>query len=217
MARARWLERGFAAPIAGAVGSLAAERGAGSPVLDIGCGDGFFLAALAAGRGFAASQCAGVDLSAEAIRRAARRMPGALWLVSNADRGLPFADGTFGLVLSLFGRRPAPEIARVLRPGGCLIAAVPGSDDLGELRAAVMGAAKPLPGAATLEQDLGGAFDTVASRSLRWGARLDREAITDALAMTYRGARNKVRQRAAKLDGLDVALSAEIGVFAPRV
>ncbi len=95
-------------------------RGEALPVLDVGCGEGSVLAALAARRSIVAH---GVDLSADAVDLAAAALPAGVWVVANADRGLPFADGSFDLALSLLARRPADELARVLRrdwhaPGG---------------------------------------------------------------------------------------------------
>ena len=75
-----------------------------------------------------------VDLSAPALRRAARAHPRAAALGANAWQPLPLADGAAALVLSVFGPRNAAEIRRVLAPGGALIVATPGPDHLGELR-----------------------------------------------------------------------------------
>ncbi len=80
----------------------------------------------------------GIDLSVAAIRLAAKSFPWATWIVANADRGIPLADRSCDLVLSLFGRRNPTEFRRVLRPGGHALVAVPGEDDLQELRAAIL-------------------------------------------------------------------------------
>lgn len=96
----------------------------GAPVLDLGCGDGRHLEPLAA----AGLAVVGLDLSAPLLR-AARARPGPLPLVRGDMRTLPFGDGRFAAVLSLFtafgyfgpdgGDREVVEgIARVLAPGG---------------------------------------------------------------------------------------------------
>lgn len=104
-------------------------------VLDAGCGEGFYLGSLARAVGFEGH---GVDISTRAVDAAARRYPpseGKLeWIVANADRFLPYAEGTFSIVVSITGRMNAPEFRRVLRPGGTLLVAVPAPDDLIELR-----------------------------------------------------------------------------------
>ena len=99
--------------------------------MDLGCGEGTFGPALF---GDSETSYCGVDLSKRAIRwrrRAGVRGPG---ILANADRFLPAADKSIDCVVSLFGRRPVAEIARVLKQGGKCIVAVPGEEDLIQLR-----------------------------------------------------------------------------------
>src|SRR6185436_10318218 len=78
-------------------------------ILDVGCGEGYFLGSISREREM---ESHGVDLSVPAIDLAARRWPGVSWWVANADRALPFADGSFDLALSIAGRRPSAELCR---------------------------------------------------------------------------------------------------------
>jgi 23S rRNA (guanine745-N1)-methyltransferase len=104
---------------------------ASDAVLDAGCGDGFYLGNLARVSGCSAH---GVDISVAAIEAAARRYPECQWIVANADRFVPFADGSFSIVMSVTGRMNAPEFRRVLGGEGRLLIALPAPDDLLELR-----------------------------------------------------------------------------------
>ena len=81
----------------------------------------------------------GIDLSAAAVRAAARRFPALTWVVANADRHLPILDRSVDLVLSVNARRNPVECARVLARPGYLLAVVPAADDLIELRELVQG------------------------------------------------------------------------------
>jgi 23S rRNA (guanine745-N1)-methyltransferase len=157
-----------------------------------------------------------VDLSRDALRAACRRMPGATWLAVNADRRLPFPDASLDVVLSLYGRRNGPEFRRILRPEGRLCVAVPGADDLVELRAVVLGAERPLEPASRWIEALARDFDLDVRRVVRRSVTLDRDGIRDALAMSYRGQRHRERARAAVLDGLEVTASTELLRFRPR-
>jgi SAM-dependent methyltransferase len=98
----------------------------GLRILDVACGTGTG-ASLAAERGAAVS---GVDFSVAMIERARRRVPNAHFLEADAD-ALPFPDESFEAVICNFGllhfARPEialGEMARCLRPGGRLAAAV---------------------------------------------------------------------------------------------
>lgn len=179
-------------------------------VLDVGCGEGYFLGSLSKERKMEAH---GVDLSVPAIDLAARRWPDASWWVVNADRILPFADGSFDLALSIAGRRPSAELRRVLKPQGYLIVAVPGEDDLIELREAVQGEGVLRSRLEKTVEELSGDFELEAHRTLRSTETLDAGAVRDALASTYRGARASQREKVAGIGAMDVTLSFELARF----
>jgi malonyl-CoA O-methyltransferase len=91
-------------------------------ILDLGCGSGLFLGALAK-RG---RLIVGVDSSPEMLEIAKRRPTRAALLLADADH-LPFADQSFDVVVSvtLLQNMPNPEItvreaARVMKLGGIM-------------------------------------------------------------------------------------------------
>ena len=98
-------------------------------VLDIGCGNGFWLERLAE-HGVAENRLSGVDVQPERVTRAARALPGATLVTADA-RHLPLPTGAFHLVLlftvlsSLATRSDARaallEARRVLAPGGLML------------------------------------------------------------------------------------------------
>ncbi|HEV2721790.1 MAG TPA: methyltransferase domain-containing protein, partial [Thermoanaerobaculia bacterium] len=100
----------------------------GTAVLDVGCGDGYWLATIDA------PERVGIDISIPAIDAAARRHPDCFWIVANADRFIPYSDASFDLVISITARMNDAEFRRVLRDDGRLLVAVPAPDDLIELR-----------------------------------------------------------------------------------
>jgi len=98
----------------------AAGVGAGTRLLDVGCGSGE-LCALAAGRG---ASVAGIDADAAMIELARRRVPGADLRVGRLEL-LPWDDGAFDLVIGVNAFQFAAdmvaalaEAGRVTRPGG---------------------------------------------------------------------------------------------------
>ena len=134
LARHRWLKRGHASGLVESLKAFAFAAVQDGPILDLGCGEGSFGPALFSDH---ASSFCGIDLSRRAIKLAARGWPEATWVLANADRVLPVTDNSIGRVVSLFGRRPTEEIARVLANDGVCVVAVPGEEDLIELRARV--------------------------------------------------------------------------------
>jgi 23S rRNA (guanine745-N1)-methyltransferase len=123
-------EGGWTGPFREALLDLA-QASAVDTVLDVGCGEGFYLGSL---QGEAQCAASGIDISVPAIEAAARRYPACQWIVGNADRSLPYPDGTFTLALSITARMASSGIRRVLRDSGRLIVAIPAPEDLIELR-----------------------------------------------------------------------------------
>ncbi len=94
-------------------------------ILDAACGDGMLWRHLARRHHYV-----GVDFSARPLERAARYHP-ATYIRGDLNR-LPFAEGSFDLAVSLQAlqyleepQRAVRELARVLRPGSCLLLTLP--------------------------------------------------------------------------------------------
>jgi len=175
-ARRRLHDRGVTGPLLRGIAELA-DASPADTVLDAGCGDGFYLGTLARETGFDAH---GVDISTTAVDAAARRYPGCEWIVANADRCVPYAGGSFSLVLSITARMNAGEFRRVLRDGGRLLVAIPAPEDLIELR----GAGRDRV-ARTVETFARG-FTLVERRRAATTADLDAAAVHDILLSIYR-------------------------------
>lgn len=129
-ARRSFLGRGHYEPMASRLAEIVAgERP--ETILDAGCGEGYYLTEL--GKALPEADRWGIDISRDAVRRAAGRDKAAHWLTATAAH-LPFADHSFDCVLSLFALTAAEEFRRVLKSGGCFIQVVSGPDHLMALR-----------------------------------------------------------------------------------
>ncbi len=102
-------------------------------LLDLGCGEGFFLHHVAQAHRIPTSF--GLDLSVDAVKLAARSLTQSLIVRADLLHPLPFADESIDLIQSIFAPRPLAEIHRVLRPGGHALFVYPQADHWHELRA----------------------------------------------------------------------------------
>jgi 23S rRNA (guanine745-N1)-methyltransferase len=178
--------------------------------IDLGSGTGEMLGRLNSARPIAGI---GIDLSASAVEHSARRFPSLMWLVANADRRLPLQDGSIDVVLSIHGRRNPAECARVLKPDGVLIVALPAPDDLIELRSAVQGQGverERIDGLLAEHQPF---FAVLEQTTVRETVELDRPALLNLLRGTYRGARVSNAARVEALDRLPVTFSSHLVMF----
>jgi 23S rRNA (guanine745-N1)-methyltransferase len=157
---------------AGMIGVSASDT-----VLDVGCGNGDVLGTLAGQTGFRGH---GVDLSVAAVDAAARRYPGCEWIVANADRFVPFSNGSFSIVLSITARMNSPEFRRVLRKDGRLLIAIPAPHDLVELR----GAGRDRVGRTV--ETFGSEFVLLKQQRVTNSVELDAGGVQDVLHSIYR-------------------------------
>ena len=124
-ARRRFLSTGAYGPVADAV--AAAIGHTDGPVLDVGCGEGWYLSRIDSGLRH------GIDISKKAVQMASRWLPGASFAVASAYR-LPVLDGSCAAVFSVFAPHPIEEFERVLGENGTWVTATPGPDHLREMR-----------------------------------------------------------------------------------
>lgn len=211
LARHRWLERGHSAGLVAALKSWVPDSRRQIRVLDLGCGDGSFGPALFPDQ----PECyCGIDLSKPAIKLAAKRWPQANWVLANADRGLPVPDKSVDCVMSLFGRRPVAEISRVLGPQSCCIVAVPGEEDLIELREQVQKEGKRRSRIEAIADEMNrSGMHCVEQTQWLTQVEIDPDEVADALAMTYRAVRRSEQSRIASIDAKRVTLSADLMLF----
>ena len=125
LSRRAFLESGAYAIVADAVCD-AAKRWAAGPVLDVGCGEGYYGAKVAA---CLDTELTGLDISKEAVRCAAGKYKNARWICGTAAR-LPIADAQAGLLMSMFALTVPEEFRRVLKDGGIFIQVLAAEDHL---------------------------------------------------------------------------------------
>lgn len=177
LSRRAFLEGGFYTPIADALCRMAINHGCAGPLLDAGCGEGYYSARLAQALNTA---LIGLDISKEAVRCAAGRYKGPVWLCASAAH-LPVADHSIGLVTSLFALTVPEEFLRVLRPEGAFLQVLAAEDHLLGLKSIIYPTlthkeketAPRVPG-----------FRLVESRAVRFSFTVEGQQVQDLLSMT---------------------------------
>ncbi len=192
-ARRRFLGAGHYAPLARRLAELAAER---SPDrwLDIGCGEGNYTAQLA--QALPNAQGYALDISREAVKRAARLAPELTWMVASMAR-VPLSDASCNLLASVFSPLDWSEAKRLLAPGGGLLRMGPTREHLMQLRQKLYDEVRDYDDQKHLELIPAG-MHLAHSENLSFPLLLaDAQARADLLAMTPHGWRASAERRAA--------------------
>ena len=126
LSRRAFLEAGFYTPIAETLISAAKKYGVSGEILDIGCGEGWYSAQLADALN---ANLTGLDISKEAVRCAAAKYKGKLWLTATAAH-IPVPDGRADLLTSLFAITLPEEFSRVLKKDGLYFQVLAAQDHL---------------------------------------------------------------------------------------
>ena len=177
LSRRAFLEAGFYAPISETLNRAALDQGAQGPILDVGCGEGYYSHRLAQAM---EAPLIGLDISKEAVRCAAGKYKGPLWLCATAAH-IPVKDNSVGTLTSLFALTLPEEFRRVLRRDGLFFQVLAAEDHLLGLKSIVYdnlthkekNTVPALPG-----------FQLVDSRPIRFSFQLEGNQIQSLFAMT---------------------------------
>jgi 23S rRNA (guanine745-N1)-methyltransferase len=134
-ARKRYLASGAYDPLTAVLAEVVNDVKPGL-VLDVGCGEGRHT------RGVMAPMVLGVDVAKPAVVEASKADSDGWYAVASVE-DLPLGDATVDLVLDVFGPVAPVELARVVRPGGTVVAAHPGPMHLEGLRRLVYQDVRP--------------------------------------------------------------------------
>lgn len=173
-ARRRFLTAGHYAPIAAAL-----AHAVGTPdgsLLDVGCGEGYYLSQLALPNRY------GLDVAKAAVQMAARLLPDVQFVVGSAYR-LPVLDASVAVVTSVFAPHPIAEFERVLQSGGRWVTITPGPDHLREMRPVLSGESERKAGERLQRRADPPAEATTATR-VQFQLALDAAALRELFYMT---------------------------------
>lgn len=177
LSRRAFLEGGFYAPIAEALCEMAKELGAKGPILDVGCGEGYYCTKLAKTLN---AELTGLDISKEAVRVAAGKYKDAAWLCATAAH-IPVPDKSVRTLTSLFALTLPEEFSRILADDGLYIQVLAAQDHLLGLKGIIY------PELLLKEKDsvpeISG-FELVKSVPIRFTFTVEGEQVQNLLSMT---------------------------------
>ena len=177
LSRRSFLEAGYYAPIADALAEEAKALNIVGEILDAGCGEGWYSAALARKLGLPLT---GLDISKEAVRCAAAKYKDARWLCATAAH-IPVPDHSVGLLMSLFAITLPEEFSRVLEEKGYFFQVLAAQDHLLGLKSIIYPELKfrekdtvpELPG-----------FELIKSRPVRFTFTVEGNQVQNLFSMT---------------------------------
>ena len=137
LARRAFLGSGAYEQLAARIAQRCAELLAdGGVMLDAGCGEGYYTAAVRQKLDTGAIRIAAFDISKDAVREAAKKHCADCYAVASSYK-IPLGDGTVDLVLNTFSPQALSETARVLKCGGHFVMAIPAEEHLFGLKSAI--------------------------------------------------------------------------------
>lgn len=216
-ARSAFLARGHFDPLGEALAAAAGRVGGDGCVVDLGAGTGWQLArvldTLTARHGVA------LDVSAPALRRAARAHARIGAVGCDVWGPLPVRDRVAGLVLNVFAPRNGAEIARLLAPRGSLLVVTPTTRHLQELVEGMGLLSVDSRKQERLDRELAGHFRVAHAELREWEMTLSRADLEAVVAMGPSAVHldpGTLRRRVASLpERMEVSASVTMSVCEP--
>lgn len=195
-------------PLATAIQRQLAELEFNTRILDLGCGEGYYSAAVQ--QAMPAAQVCAVDISKAAIKLAAKNYPAVKFAVAT-NFSLPVPSASQDALLRVFAPCDDEEVRRVLRGEGAYLEVTPAARHLWALREALY--ETPRPHAAAREEIP--RMKLHESSIVEFEVELDQPLLRDLVAMTpfaHRGRREK-REGLLQLNSLSVQMAFTLNLF----
>ena len=215
--RQRFLNAGYYEPLSDAIVAAVAKAASGpeQTVLDLGCGEGYYMQQLRMASATASTKLKllGMDISKFAVRLAAKRKMDARLAVDSVYN-IPLFENRVDTAISVFSPISIEETARVLKPGGQLIMVGPGAEHLAGLTALIYEQSLP-HGGNTAGLEKASQFNLLEQIEIKQTIDVTGSDILDLLKMTpyYWHSRPEQQEMLAKLDKLETLIHFNINIY----
>jgi 23S rRNA (guanine745-N1)-methyltransferase len=137
-ARRNFLEKGYYSPLKDSLCGKAEKYFKGKVILDAGCGEGYYTAAIydRFSEAEIAAKMYGIDISKIAAEAAAKRKKDIVFAAASVFH-LPVSTDSCDMLVTMFAPYCGEEYRRVLKKDGIMIMAIPSTDHLWELKKAI--------------------------------------------------------------------------------
>jgi len=155
-------------------------------ILDAGCGEGSHTAILSENlvAQYHDVLTAGIDISKEAIKMAAKKNRNMVWCVADLTN-IPFMDKKFDVVLNILSPSNYGEFERIMADGGLLIKVIPGNGYLAQLRELFYtGTGKETYSNEKVANHFKESFHLSRTEEIRYTAALSKENLRHLIKMT---------------------------------
>ena len=214
LARRAFLSGGFYEPLASRLASHVLNfTSPGASILDAGAGEGYYTDYIerAIMKRDSESDVCAFDISKDAVREICKKNPRISSVVAGSYH-MPVPDGEFDTVVNTFSPLALSETARVLKPGGIFIMAIPGENHLFDLKKVVY----DTPYKNTVEDSGLSGFELIVDEPLTYKINLDTaDALKNLFMMTpyaYRTSKEG-RARVEALTSLECTVDFRIFVY----
>ena len=194
LARRRFLDTESYRPLAEAVcASLRDFPTPDADILDMGAGEGYYTDFVE--RAFSSREIYAFDISKEAVRLAAKRNKRVKYAVASSYK-VPLPDESFGAIYNIFSPLAIDEVKRLLKKDGIFVVAIPDSEHLFSLKAAVYD--EPYKNTPENEELQG--FLLEDRKTLSYSRTLSGDEARDLFMMTPYAYRTSLREKERLLD-----------------
>ncbi|ASP40117.1 rRNA (guanine-N1)-methyltransferase [Bacterioplanes sanyensis] len=206
-ARQRLLDSGLYRPIAEQLNAALQHRSDIQQLADIGCGEGYYTAGMAAH--LSSAQLYGIDISKDAVRAAAKRSQQVCWLVASGAK-LPLETGQLDVITCLFTRLMPEQFAQALKQNGEVITLSTGEQHLLELRQRLY--KDVCPSGFDPQRLMASYFDVLEHVPIRYTTCVPQARLQDLIMMTPHYWRTTDEARQAVIDGGDLEVQIDVNL-----